>query len=93
VNEVPELLPALSVQVPLTTVPAVSGPLYVLFGLQEAMPEVASAPFQETSTFELSQPFAFGAGLGEAVVTGGDESYFRPKLVVVLFPAASVHDP
>ena len=65
----------------------------MLFGLQEAIPEVASVPLQVTSTFEFSQPFAFGAGLGDGVVTGGAESYFSPKLVVVLFPAASVHEP
>jgi hypothetical protein len=46
----------------------------VLFGLQELIPEVASEPFQLTSTFELSQPFAFGAGLGEGVVVGPVES-------------------
>jgi hypothetical protein len=81
------------VQVPLTAVPAVSGPLYVLFGLQEEMPDVASDPFQVTSTFELSQPLPFGAGLGEGVVTGGFESYFRPKVPEAVFPATSVHEP
>ena len=87
------MFPALSVQVPLTAVPPVSGPLYVLFGLHEAMPEVASAPFQVTSTFDFSQPFAFGAGLGDGVVNGGVESYFNTKAVGVLFPATSEQEP
>ena len=46
----------------------------MLFGLQELIPDVASEPFQLTSTFELSQPFAFGAGLGDGVVVGAVES-------------------
>jgi hypothetical protein len=93
VNDAPEVFPALSVQVPLTDVPPVSGPLYVLFGLHEATPDVASLPFQVTSTLDFSQPFAFGPGVGDGVVDGGVESYFSPKLVGVLFPAASEHEP
>ena len=53
---------------------AVSGPLYVLFELHDAVPEVASDPFHDTSTDELSHPFAFGDGLGVASVDGGVES-------------------
>jgi hypothetical protein len=69
-----EVFPALSVQLPLSVVPEVSGPLYVLFELHEAVPEVASDPFHDTSTVELSQPFVFGAGLGVARVDGAVES-------------------
>jgi hypothetical protein len=83
----------LSVQLPFTVVPAVSGPAYVVFGVHEATPDVASAPFQVTSGFAFTQPFAFGAGFGEGVTTGGAESYFSPKLAVALLPAASVHEP
>jgi hypothetical protein len=64
----------LSVQLPPRVAPAVSGPLYVLFELHDAVPEVASDPFHDTSTVEFSQPFAFGAGLGVAEVAGGVES-------------------
>ena len=69
-----EVFPELSVQLPLSAAPGVSGPLYVLFELHEAIPEVASDPFHDTLTVELSQPFAFGAGLGAAEVAGGVES-------------------
>ena len=69
-----EVFPALSVQLPLSVVPEVSGPLYVLFELHDAVPEVASDPFHDTSTDELSHPFAFGDGLGVASVDGGVES-------------------
>jgi hypothetical protein len=73
-NVVDELFPAMSVQLPLSVDPAVSGPLYVLFGSQPARPERASAPFQVTWTPDFSQPFAFGDGLGDAAVDGGVES-------------------
>lgn len=69
-----EVFPALSVQLPLSVVLLVSGPLYVLFELHDAVPEVASDPFQDTSTVELSHPFAFGDGLGVPSVDGGVES-------------------
>jgi hypothetical protein len=73
-NVADELFPAMSVQVPLSVDAAVSGPLYVLCGSQPARPDSASAPFQVTCTPDFSQPFAFGAGLGAAVVDGGVES-------------------
>src|SRR5215211_7035990 len=65
-----ELFPALSVQLPVSFVPLVSGPLYEAGAWQDAMPEVASMPLQVTVTGVLSQPFAFGAGDGVASVAG-----------------------
>jgi len=43
----------------------------VTAALQEPIPEVASTPLQPIDTGALSQPFAFAAGVGAPLVTGG----------------------
>ena len=88
-----ELFPARSVQLPLTDVPFVSGPLYGSAESQDAIPEVASLPCQPTERGALNQPFALGAGVGEAWVVGGVESYLRRTSSEELFPALSVQLP
>jgi hypothetical protein len=69
------VFPARSVQLPVTVVPLVSPPLYVVAPSHDAIPEVASEPRQLTWTGTLlTQPFPFGAGLGDGVVVGAVES-------------------
>src|SRR5581483_10841182 len=73
-SEAPAELPALSVQLPPTVVPLVSGPLYVV-DVHESIPEVASEPVNAIATAWLYQPFASGPRAGAAVTLGGVASY------------------
>jgi hypothetical protein len=64
------VFPALSTQLPLLLVPAVSGPPYVSCGLQEAIPEVVSEPLHWSETAERYQPALFGAVVAATLVDG-----------------------
>jgi hypothetical protein len=66
--------PALSVQEPFTEALLVSGPEYVLSGVQKAIPDASSVPPNEIPTGLSYQPFASGPRPSVAVVTGGAES-------------------
>ncbi len=89
------VLPALSVQVPETTVDAVSV-VRVVGAVHEAMPLSASVDgVNETVTLALFQPAAFGAGTCDAAgASGAVLSIFTVTSVAPLtLPAVSVHVP
>src|ERR671922_843221 len=65
------VFPALSLHVPLTVVPAVSGPAYVASGEQESTPDVPSVPVKPPWSAWLYQPFASTPRDGVAVADGG----------------------
>jgi hypothetical protein len=89
-----DTFPALSVQVPLTDADAESGPLK-LDDVQEAIPEVVSAPETVMPTGWLYQPFESGARTAAiADALGGVESYLKDRESGAdTFPALSVHVP
>ena len=87
------LFPALSVQLPVLSAPVVSGPLYAMEGLQEARPEIGSAPLQSIESGALNQPSALGERLGVTTVVGGESSYENCNVPGALLPAWSVQLP
>src|SRR5207248_1750987 len=89
----PLVFPALSLQVPLTETPLLSGPEYVTC-VQDAMPEAASLPPYCTVNWWLYQPFE--SGVRPRVPTtdvGAVASYLSAKEPVAVLPALSVHMP
>ena len=80
------MFPALSVQLPLLLVPAVSGLLYVSCGLQEAIPEVASVPLHWSVTGVRYQPALFGAVVAATLVDGGVASTLSSFVVTAVVP-------
>src|SRR5262245_4247558 len=89
-NESDELLPALSVQLPVLFAPVVCGPLYESVPVQDAIPDVASVPGQEIENGALNQPAALGWRLGVAVVVGGSASILSDRVVIVVVPPSLV---
>jgi hypothetical protein len=69
-NEAVPTLPALSVQLPATDALAESGLEYGFVAEQESMPEVPSAPENETESAWLYQPFESAGRDGAAVTVG-----------------------
>ncbi len=87
------LLPALSVQVPVTDCPAPSVLSVVELG-EELTPESASVHVKLTVTGPLFQTKALGSGLAEPEMTGGVLSILMPLIVKdAEFPARSVTVP
>ncbi len=76
------LLPALSLQVPVTVAPPLSGPPYVPPPVQDATPEAPSSPETPTSTGFVYHPLESGSRAGETLTPGGEESF----LTVTLLP-------
>jgi hypothetical protein len=74
VNVSEELLPALSVQLPTSAVPVVSGPSYDSLALQAASPDVASLPTHSIDNAARYQPAALGGRFGVAAVVGATVS-------------------
>src|SRR5262245_7837997 len=89
-NESDELLPALSVQLPVRFAPVVCGPLYESVPVQDAIPDVASVPGQEIENGALNQPAPLGWRLGVAVVLGGSASILSDRVVIVVVPPSLV---
>src|SRR5919108_2329005 len=83
------VFPALSLHVPLTVVPAVSGPAYVASGEQESSPDVPSLPVKPTLSAWLYQPFASAPRDGVAVADGGVLSILNVLETVVTPPSLS----
>jgi len=89
-----ELLPALSVQLPLLVAAAVSGPEYVSGARQESIPDPpGSEPAQLIDSGALYQPAPLAGRLGLAAVVGACVSYLTTKVRVELFPARSLQLP
>src|SRR5919109_2100250 len=83
------VFPALSLQVPLTVVAAVSGPAYVAVGEQDSSPDVSSVPAKPTLSAWLYQPFASAARDGVAVADGAVLSILNVFETVVTPPSLS----
>jgi hypothetical protein len=82
------------VQLPVTVVPLVSGPLKSSCGLHEAMPEPPlSEPLQVIDSGLRYQPAAFGERLTLATVVGLCVSYLTTNGAEEVLPAMSVHVP
>jgi len=82
------------VQLPVTFVPLVSGPLKSSWGRHEAMPEPpVSEPLQVTDSGLRYHPAAFGGRLTLASVVGASVSYLIMNGSEDVFPALSVHVP
>src|SRR5215212_6662089 len=86
-------LPAASVQLPLTSAAALSGPEYVLDAEHVATPATGSVPVKVTPIGALYQPFPFAARAGVAVTAGAVPSYLKAKERGATFPAWSRHAP
>ena len=82
------VFPATSVAVPVICCPAPSV-VTVTGGLQLATPEPLSVQLKVTVTLLEFHPLAFGAGLMDAVITGGVTSIFTVSVVDPVFPARS----
>ena len=86
------MLPALSVQVPLTV--ALSLSVLQPTGAEQALrPAVASLPAKLTVSGWLYQPFVSAARLAAAVAVGAVASYLSGRLAVATLPALSVQEP
>jgi len=86
VSPADELLPALSVHVPLLLAPVVSGAPYVICGLHEASPEVPSVALHWSVTGDRYQPALFGGVAAATVVDGGVASTLSCFVVTVVEP-------
>jgi hypothetical protein len=82
-SEVEPTFPALSVQVPGIDALAESGLEYVFVGEQEAIPEIASVPANETETAWLYHPFESAERDGVAVAAGGVLSILTVTVTLV----------
>jgi hypothetical protein len=86
-NEAVPTLPALSVQLPATDALAESGLEYDFVAEQEAIPEVPSAPENETESAWLYQPFESAGRDGAAVTVGAVLSTLIVLVTVVVPPS------
>jgi hypothetical protein len=85
-----EVLPALSVQVPLGLALAESGPVYVI-EVQDAIPDVASLPLQLIPTALLNQPLWSGERAALALtLVGAVASTLSVFVVIVVVPPSLV---
>src|SRR5215208_1665728 len=86
-------LPAASVQLPLTSAVALSGPEYVLDAAHVATPATGSVPAKLTAIGALYQPFGFAARAAVAVTAGAVPSYLKANERGETFPARSRQAP
>src|SRR5438046_1832030 len=87
------MLPAASMQFPVTAAVAESGPVKSTGASQVTPPLSASVPPNETETGALYQLSTSGVRDAVAVTTGSVSSYANGNDIEELFPAGSVHVP
>ena len=83
------VLPALSVQEPVTLAVALSGPEYAFGAEHESRPDMASLPLKLTESAWLYQPLASAARAGLGVAPGAVLSILKVFETVVIPPSLS----